>query len=331
MTLKTQQFFLAIALATFSSSAIYAQPYYDTVNIGQTMLQGGNNSLIQWFAPSTRTYKLNVYVPNNSTATNVAYRVYPKGNIVGNTSCLSNHPIAPCFEIPVNQSVNQGKWLTLTVNGKANTAFGFVKEVGFISVSASNLPATETVGASSIRFELPFPLSGYSKISNSGKLLADTAVLGSKANDWACVRDNRTGLYWEVKTDDGGLRDKDNTYTWYNSNPTTNGGLVGTRNGGYCTGEAVCDTEGYQEALNGQRLCGFSDWRVPNIDELFLIVSKIYTPTISPTYFPNTQNTYFWTSSIAGSYPQVVNFIYGNNDYYNANRNYSVRLVRGEP
>ena len=31
---------------------------------------------------------------------------------------------------------------------------------------------------------------------------------------WACVRDNHTGLVWEVKTDDGGIHDKNNTYRW---------------------------------------------------------------------------------------------------------------------
>ena len=68
------------------------------------------------------------------------------------------------------------------------------------------------------------PTTGYSKIANDGSLLADAAVLGTGAKDWACTRDNATGLVWEVKTDDGGLRDKDNTYSWYDPNPATNGG-----------------------------------------------------------------------------------------------------------
>ena len=41
------------------------------------------------------------------------------------------------------------------------------------------------------------------------------------------MRDNVTGLMWEVKTDDGGLRDKDWTYSWYNPDATTNGGSAG--------------------------------------------------------------------------------------------------------
>ena len=40
-------------------------------------------------------------------------------------------------------------------------------------------------------------------------------------------RDNVTGLIREVKTDDGGLHDKDWTYTWYNG---TTGTADGTDN-----------------------------------------------------------------------------------------------------
>ena len=38
--------------------------------------------------------------------------------------------------------------------------------------------------------------------------------LPAAATSWSCVRDNVTGLTWEVKTNDGGIHDKDNTYWW---------------------------------------------------------------------------------------------------------------------
>ncbi|MBP8283259.1 MAG: hypothetical protein KAX46_05010, partial [Chromatiaceae bacterium] len=53
----------------------------------------------------------------------------------------------------------------------------------------------------------------FTKIANSGNALPAAAALGSGANDWACTRDNVTGLTWEVKTNDGGLRDQDWTYS----------------------------------------------------------------------------------------------------------------------
>ncbi|GDX85234.1 hypothetical protein LBMAG43_12760 [Methylococcaceae bacterium] len=57
------------------------------------------------------------------------------------------------------------------------------------------------------------PTTGYSKISNTGSVLPDSAILGSDQNDWACTKDNKTGLVWEVKTMDGGLRDMSQKYT----------------------------------------------------------------------------------------------------------------------
>ena len=62
----------------------------------------------------------------------------------------------------------------------------------------------------------------YTKLDAVGNDLSDTAT------SWTMVRDNVTGLIWEVKTDDGSVHDKDNKYTWYDRNPFTNGGDAGT-------------------------------------------------------------------------------------------------------
>ena len=88
----------------------------------------------------------------------------------------------------------------------------------------------------------PDPADGHAGFSFT-KLDADGAPLPAAAPDWVCVRDNLTGLVWEVKSDDGGLRDKDWTYTWYNPDPATNGGSAGTPDGGDNCFDAVrCDT-----------------------------------------------------------------------------------------
>ena len=56
----------------------------------------------------------------------------------------------------------------------------------------------------------------YTKIANNGAELPDSAYFGSNTGDWACTRDNATGLIWEVKTTSG-LRNQSNTYTNYDS------------------------------------------------------------------------------------------------------------------
>ena len=164
------------------------------------------------------------------------------------------------------------------------------------------------------------------------KLDGNGNPLSASAASWTCVRDNVTGLVWEIKTDDGGLRDKDSTYTWYNPDSTNNGGSAGYQNGGSCTGSA-CDTDGFVRAVNAQGLCGTRDWRLPSAVELLSIVSDDrYYPAIDTDWFPNTQPGWFWSSSpTAGNsgYAWSVYFYDGGVGYGGKDGALYVRLVRG--
>lgn len=173
----------------------------------------------------------------------------------------------------------------------------------------------------------------YTQLDSSG------VALGSPSTDyattpWDCVQDNITGLMWEVKTDDGGLRDKDWTYTWYSSNTATNGGNAGAADGGdNCFDNARCDTEKYVADVNSANLCGHSDWRLPSKRELQTLAHLgVGIPAIDSTYFPNTNASVFWSAS---SYVPVltrawnVNFYDGNGNANNKTSNVYVRLVRG--
>ena len=182
----------------------------------------------------------------------------------------------------------------------------------------------------------------YQKVSNSGSTLVATAILGDTQNDWACTFDKDTGLLWEVKTDDQGLRDQHWLYSWYNSAIMNSSSA-----GGICYNPSRCDTEKYVQDVNAQALCGVNDWRLPGLEELRGLVAcssgqranqtNFYrcmgyfdSPTISSTYFPNTLNEWFWTVSANTTYEPVwiVSFASGSEfldamDYPSA-----VRLVR---
>ena len=164
------------------------------------------------------------------------------------------------------------------------------------------------------------------------KIGADGSALSADAASWSCVHDNVTGLMWEVKTTDGGLRDRNNTYSWYNPDPSTNGGSAGTQNGGSCTGGIACDTASYVAAVNAAGLCGYSDWRLPAVEELRSIVDYGIAPpglTIDAYYFPNTLPLGFWSESpYAGNSDLAwyVNFGYGY-DYRDDKGNYQRRSV----
>ena len=128
----------------------------------------------------------------------------------------------------------------------------------------------------------------YTKLSASGEALPVSASV------WACVRDNLTGFVWEVKTDDGGVQDKDNTYFW--------GGITAEGRGvAGAHGEYYDDWNALVTTLNDQALCGFSDWRIPHIKELSTLVDrgKSTGPTIDTDYFPNTMSHYYWSSTPA--------------------------------
>lgn len=159
----------------------------------------------------------------------------------------------------------------------------------------------------------------FTKVANDGTALAAGTALGAAATDWACTRDNVTGLTWEVKTPSGGggLRDSAHTYTWYSSNAATNGGNAGTPNGGTCSGGTGCDTEKFVADVNTAALCTYTDWRMPSLRELlslvdFSVPGTLAAPTIDATYFPNTQFSRFWSANNYSSDPAnawVVNFM----------------------
>ena len=162
------------------------------------------------------------------------------------------------------------------------------------------------------------------------------------SDPWHCVQDNVTGLIWEVKTDDGGLHDKDYTYTWYNSDESTNGGAVGdlatnsVNCDGYISGnaETYCNTEAFVNRVNNVGLCGSKDWRMPDINELSSIVNLgRISPSIDTDYFPNTTNNYHWSASPSASssgYAWRIYFYDGYDDTEFSSYNYRVRLVRSE-
>ncbi|MDO6762554.1 DUF1566 domain-containing protein [Agarivorans sp. 1_MG-2023] len=129
------------------------------------------------------------------------------------------------------------------------------------------------------------------------KLDSQGQPLDASATEWSCVLDTTTQVIWEVKTNDGGLQDSNNTYSWLDNNGTRNGGNIGTADGGSCPDADACDTEGFTASINALTLCGLNNWRVPNLLELqsLLDYSKI-TFAIDSNYFPNTNNTWHWSS-----------------------------------
>lgn len=162
------------------------------------------------------------------------------------------------------------------------------------------------------------------------------------ATEFSCVRDNVTGLVWEIKTTDGGLRDFENTYSWYAEED--NGGAEGDLNGSAtsCT-LTNCNTEDYIDAINTDGLCGFYDWRLPTHQELMSLIhfGRTEVPRVDTHYFPNAgddlaDELWYWTAQpsadgVSGDAAQnawAIDFISGVDNFLNKSSASYVRLVR---
>lgn len=175
-----------------------------------------------------------------------------------------------------------------------------------------------------VRFGRPEePLDMTKLDSNGSELLNDAAV-------WSCVRDNRTGLVWENKTNDGGVHDQSNQYRW--GGYTAVNRAVTPRFGAYEDDWNILIT-----ASNDNFFCGVDDWRIPSRREFRSIVDyHLYDPALSVSYFPNLPTSAagmrYWTNlphaTDSGS-AWVIGFLSGLGGTRPRAESGSVRLVSG--
>ena len=172
-------------------------------------------------------------------------------------------------------------------------------------------------------------------------------AVGDEVDDptaaFSCVRDNVTGLVWEVKTNDNGLHDGDFTYSWFFT--SNNGGIDGdnTSIGATCS-IASCNTTAFIEAVNAQGMCNFFDWRLPTHNELLSIVhyGNTASPLIDLDNFPNTDTgsndpLWYWTRNVSvdgasedgAPTAWTIDFASGNDNFLNKSTLVHIRLVRG--
>ncbi|MCC6765214.1 MAG: DUF1566 domain-containing protein [Deltaproteobacteria bacterium] len=136
------------------------------------------------------------------------------------------------------------------------------------------------------------------------------------------VVDNLTGLQWEMKTDDGGVHDKDDFYDWSATSmtsPAADGAVFTT----------------FLATLNGGCFAGQCDWRLPTRGELETILSQGYpcaeNPCIPPGFGP-TNGSLYWASTNVPGLPRfawTVHFGTGYVFYNYTHQTSMVRAVRG--
>lgn len=181
------------------------------------------------------------------------------------------------------------------------------------------------------------PGRDYTKIANNGSVLPASATLGSGPGDWACTRDNVTGLIWEVKVNDAAhLRHYNHKYTWYDINAAINGGIPGNTGDNTCNATLpgnLCNTSAFRDAVNALGLCGTTDWRLPTANELQSLVDyrAVVAPYIDAAWFPNTSTDYHWSGETLATSAGNAWHVYFNGSLAATSKviKFSVRLVRG--
>lgn len=170
------------------------------------------------------------------------------------------------------------------------------------------------------------PSDGHAGFSYT-KLDANGSPLDASAISWSCVRDNVTGLVWEVKTTNSNdIHYMGNTYKW--------GGVTAIGLGNpQALGDYFDDWNSLVHGSNDNEFCGIDSWRVPKYSELSSIINKSTSfPAIDLNYFPNTVRWYWSATPMApiDHFSWLVSFGIGqsSNDYRNSPL--SVRLVSSE-
>jgi hypothetical protein len=145
------------------------------------------------------------------------------------------------------------------------------------------------------------------------------------------IRDNVTGLVWEQKSNKNNVQnysdshDADNTYTWCDPDPDTNGGSAGT-----CGDH---DTKDFIDQLNSSNYGGHHDWRLPTIKELATLADLgRYSLAIDPVFAATTQSSNYWSSTSGAGGSHVawrVDFSIGYDYDGSKSGSYYVRAVRG--
>ena len=136
----------------------------------------------------------------------------------------------------------------------------------------------------------------YTRLNSNGSEYTGSGDYGT--DPWSCVVDNVTGLTWEVKTDDGTLRDRDQGFTWYDPDNTT---FTGTPSD-YDTDDFIIHVNSDASINSGNGLCGQTNWRLPTVQELVGISDfSTYEPVVDTSYFPNARtgaSEWSWTADL---------------------------------
>lgn len=226
---------------------------------------------------------------------------------------------APLNDTGQTSCFNGVYYTTCTANNNGSAAANPGQDGRFGRDAAQGAGQLPKIGSGAAGFD-------FTALDASGQAIAPGAH--------SCVRDNVTGLMWEVKqrTSSAQLRHSSHTFTYHNG---TNGTVGGNTCNGTLPGNQ-CNTGAYVAAVNAAGLCGHRNWRVPTRRELLSIVHRgTFGNTVDGTYFPDVSRGGSWWSSdvyaLGAANIWIVDFNDGHTTAAATINPINVRLVRRAP
>ena len=294
--------------------------------------------------------------------------------IVGSVTLANQEQCITSFTAPKTEAVNTFSFEVTVTDSKGRTDADVVqiniesKPLGLINDTGVNAcyNNTQQIACDSPDFPRQDAAVGRDSVVSThiNKVGAgDSAFDFTKLNEFAdelpdnssnfsCVRDNVTGLIWEVKSPNTGtlpnatsLREGQNHYTWYLNGETgvQGGSQLGATT--TCSATTNCGLQEYVNAVNNSDYCGGTNWRVPTYTELMTLLDYSQhgqSLLIDNDYFVNTPTQHafvnqpflpYWTSQTAAdgtslSQAYIIDMSDGNDLAYPKSETAFVRLVR---
>jgi PKD repeat protein len=330
----------------------------------QTISIGGNNPPIPKFTPAPNallvSFDASASTDTGGTITSYAWN-FGESNSTSNTATgvttIHRYRFAGLYIVTLVVTDDKGATATiaqsLRVNPPAAVATGVLNDTSITASQCYQAGSDALISCTSTAAIALSPdqdgMVGRDAFANTDvdgalgfsftKIGASGEVLPANAAKWSCVKDNVTGLMWEIKNQNSGdLNNINSTFTNYDSTQTAQ-----LASGGLPTQaeiDAPTNSIGFKNAVNAAGLCGATDWRIPEPLELQSYVNYgNVNPVNTPEAFGLDNNITINNGSISyiSSSPQNASptfywsFRSGFDSLVNRTTPAALRLVRGLP